>query len=87
MFVKSTQQLYNNPDELDPKLLYCTAMLCNNNGCLGTLWDSGAVKVICERLKTIFIELNSNNAESTSINDEESTISSNLVVACRLLAF
>ena len=90
MFVKSTRQLYDSPDDLDAKLLYCTAMLCSNNGCLATLWDTGAVIIICERLKEIFVELNDNHAETTStINKDidETAVNSNLVVACRLLAF
>lgn len=87
-FVKSTRQLYNNPDNLDPKLLYCTAMLCNNNDCLVTLWDSGAVIVICERLEQIFVELNNtHHMKPTDIETEETVVSSSLVVACRLLAF
>lgn len=63
-------------------------MLCNNNGCLGTLWDSGAVMLICERLKQIFVELNNIHMEATaSTSVEETSDSSSLVVACRLLAF
>lgn len=86
-FVKTTQQLYNSPDDLDPKLLYCTAMLCNNNGCLGTLWDSGAVVIICGRLNQIFVELNKAHATVTDEGIEETTTNSSLAVACRLLAF
>jgi len=65
-------------------------MLCNNNGCLKTLWDSGAVMVICERLEQIFVELNKNHAElssTTGTRVEETTNNSSLIVACRLLAF
>ena len=89
-FVKSTRQLYDSPDDLDAKLLYCTAMLCSNNGCLATLWDSGAVMIICERLTKIFVVLNKNHVETTSTanNDiDETAVNSSLVVACRLLAF
>ena len=86
-FVKTTRQLYNSPDELDAKLLYCTGMLCNNNGCLPTLWDSGAVMIVCERLKEIFVNLNNIHSKTTSEGVDETAVNSNLVVACRLLAF
>jgi len=85
-FISSTQHLYNNPNDLDSKLLYCTAMLCNNNGCLNTLLESGSVTVICERLKEIFIELNSNAQSSVASEESEDAIPS-LIVASQLLAF
>ena len=85
-FISSTRHLYNNPDDLDSKLLYCTAMLCNNNGCLNTLLESGAVTVICERLRTIFTELNSSAQSSVASEGSENAIPS-LIVTCRLLAF
>lgn len=89
-FVTSTQQLYNTPDDLDAKLLYCTAMLCSNNGCLATLWDSGAVVIICERLNEIFVKLNNIHTKTTSTGEEDiegTVVNSSLVIACRLLAF
>ena len=88
MFVKSTRPLYDRPDDLDAKLLYCTAMLCSNNGCLITLWDSGAVMIICERLKEIFLKLNNSHEIAPTNKDfDETAVNSCLVVACRLLAF
>lgn len=66
-------------------------MLCNNNGCLRKLWDSGVVMLICERLNEIFINLNNIHMEATSTADNEgindTAVNANLVVACRLLAF
>lgn len=86
-FIKSTQHLYNNPDDLDSKFLYCTAMLCNSNGCLNTLLESGAVTIVCERLRVIFTELNNNAQTSTASDESEDAILPSLIVACRLLAF
>lgn len=86
-FITSTRQLYDTPNDLDAKLLYCTAMLCTNNGCLATLWDSGAVVAICERLNEIFVKLNNIHTETTSTAEEATVVNSSLVVACRLLAF